>query len=371
MKKVILVAGVHPSRPRASGVRAYVRNIARGLHERGYEVHLVGVGPRERLAYGEFHTLTSRIPISQYEFAWRLVLWLKNRPPLSGAIIHVQRPDDLIPFLVRTRDCGYICTLHGEPFRGVNLRRPFGKFLYAGAERFALAKATRVISVSKTGLESYLHRYPWLADKMEYVPIGIDTRSFNSEASTSLFRSGGEGKRRLLFAGRLEREKRVHVLLEACRDLRPSPAILIAGTGTLEAELRNHPGASNANFLGVVSSEDMPKLMASVDALVLPSAYEGMPTVALEALACGTPVISTRVGDLGSVIVEGQNGFFFDGSSVSLSNVLNNHLGELTGMRRACASSVSAYDVRIVLDRIECIYEGGAVDLLEPRSRDY
>jgi len=95
------------------------------------------------------------------------------------------------------------------------------------------------------------------------------------------------------------RLKGVHIIIAALADI-PDATLLIAGSGPEERRLRqladNLGVARRIRFLGEVSHADLCEYYNATDVLVLASSREGMPNVVLEALACGTPVIATRVG---------------------------------------------------------------------------
>jgi len=105
----------------------------------------------------------------------------------------------------------------------------------------------------------------------------------------------------LLYAGRLEPIKGPDVLIQAFTLLlerKPNATLLVAGTGSSEPQLRRELDRAGlegrVHLLG--SRRDVPDLMELADLFVLPSRGEGMPTVLLEALACGCPVVATAVG---------------------------------------------------------------------------
>lgn len=102
-----------------------------------------------------------------------------------------------------------------------------------------------------------------------------------------------------LFAGRLERIKGAHVLVEAFRDY-PSADLLLAGIGHDAAWLRELAGgAGNIHFLGSVPYSRLETLIRQAVGVVVPSVgFEVFPTVVLEAFAHGTPVIGNRLGPL-------------------------------------------------------------------------
>jgi len=154
---------------------------------------------------------------------------------------------------------------------------------------------------------------------------------------------GVEDKPSIAYAGRFEPEKRPEVLLKGAGLLREPPQVLLAGQGSREAKLRTLAANASIRFLGPLNRMEMPVFLSAADALVVPSSSEGLPTVALEALACGTPVISTPVGDLPSIVHNGRTGFLFDGTPNALASILREHSEHFSGMRSACASSAKPY----------------------------
>jgi len=115
----------------------------------------------------------------------------------------------------------------------------------------------------------------------------------------------------LLFAGRLEYEKGVHVLLDALpriRRARPGLELVVAGTGTYETALHELAASSRlagVRFLGRVPDSELVALIQRVGAVVIPSLYEPFGLVALEAAACGAPLVVTDVGGLGEFAATG------------------------------------------------------------------
>ena len=115
----------------------------------------------------------------------------------------------------------------------------------------------------------------------------------------------------LLFAGRLEYEKGVHVLLDALpriRRARPGVELVVAGTGTYETalhELVASHGLDGVRFIGRVPDDELVALFQRVGAVVIPSLYEPFGLVALEAAACGAPLVVSDVGGLGEFAATG------------------------------------------------------------------
>jgi glycosyltransferase involved in cell wall biosynthesis len=119
----------------------------------------------------------------------------------------------------------------------------------------------------------------------------------------------------LLFVGRLRIRKGVEVLLEALRDVRDiRPVELrIAGDGEhrerLERRVSELDLGKTVTFLGHCDAGRVRRLLAGAAALVVPSIYEGMPLVVLEAMAAGVPVVASAVSGIPEVVQDGETGW--------------------------------------------------------------
>jgi len=109
----------------------------------------------------------------------------------------------------------------------------------------------------------------------------------------------------LLFVGRLRIRKGVEVLLEA---LPPGARLLIAGDGEHRAALDRKAGPG-VRFLGRCDAGRVRGLLRGAAALVVPSIYEGMPLVVLEAMEAGVPVVASRVSGIPEVVEDGVTGW--------------------------------------------------------------
>ncbi|NHI82928.1 MAG: glycosyltransferase family 1 protein [Candidatus Thorarchaeota archaeon] len=213
--------------------------------------------------------------------------------------------------------------LHGgvgnPPYR-TSLRRRWVKQIYDHSlGQFTIDKSDLIASVSKTDLETISSVYNVPTCKLCYVPNVVDTDQFSFSLRDAA------SKKTLLYVGDLERWKGVGSLIQWIREKRnwdgQSFRIRFVGQGSLYpslARLRNelqkngHP--IEIDLLGQRKHSEIPEILKSADALVLPSFWEGMPTVVLEAMASGTPVISTRVGDIPTFVQHNHNGLLFENS---------------------------------------------------------
>ena len=130
---------------------------------------------------------------------------------------------------------------------------------------------------------------------------------------------GNEDGRYALFVGRLSPEKGVQMLLQAWRQLTNIP-LKIVGTGAMESDVisfvkRNR--LESVQILGAKSHQMVLNLMQRASFLVFPSVwYEGFPMTIVEAFACGTPVIASKLGGMAEIVVDGLSGLHFEFGNV-------------------------------------------------------
>ena len=152
------------------------------------------------------------------------------------------------------------------------------------------------------------------AEKLRVIPNAVDINRFACATPVDLRPLGiPDSSRVLITIGRLHRQKGIDVLIESIRRLDPLPDdvhFLIVGTGPerdrLQQQVQAHHLESKIHFSG--ARQDVPQLLASSAALILPSRWEGMPNVVLEAMAAGLPVVCTAVEGVDELIVGGENG---------------------------------------------------------------
>jgi glycosyltransferase involved in cell wall biosynthesis len=111
----------------------------------------------------------------------------------------------------------------------------------------------------------------------------------------------------VLAVGRLAAQKGFGTLLAAAalwQDIRPEPALVIAGEGPLEAELKRQAAALGLTVDFAGSRSDVPGLLAAAAVFVLPSAWEGQPLILQEALRAGVPIVATSAGGTPALLGE-------------------------------------------------------------------
>lgn len=163
----------------------------------------------------------------------------------------------------------------------------------------------------------------------------------------------------LLFVGRLSAEKGVATLAEAAQRT-CAGALRVAGDGP---EAKSLEGILGVTCLGAVSGEVVRVEMSRAVALVVPSIwYENFPRTIVEAMACGLPVIASRIGALAELVKDGETGLLFEaGDAGELAEKMNWALAHPAEMAAMGRSARAHYEANFTADRnyqqLMAIYE--------------
>jgi glycosyltransferase involved in cell wall biosynthesis len=182
---------------------------------------------------------------------------------------------------------------------------------YFALEKWLVPQFSQIFSCNTNSAQLYKERYPRLSDRVGYIKNSYDNEIFyplideekkvlRVNFAKKLFLA--EETRFIVFAGRLHPQKDPILLLRAFAALQESHIhLLIAGDGELapqvRAEITSLGLSQKVTMLGAVPPVELANLHRLSSALVLSSAYEGLPLVVLEALACGTPIVTTDCGE--------------------------------------------------------------------------
>ena len=224
-------------------------------------------------------------------------------------------------------DVPHVITAHSlEPFRPWKAEQLGGGYrISSWAEKTAYEAADAVIAVSRGMRADVMTAYPSLdPDKVHVVHNGIDTDFYRPDPKTEVLERIGVDLSRpyVAFVGRITRQKGVPHLLRAGLDFRPDlQIVLLAGaadTPELKAETDAAIDRLTASRSGVfVVSEMLPReevrqVLTHALAFLCPSVYEPLGIVNLEAMACETAVVASRVGGIPEVVAEGETGLLVD-----------------------------------------------------------
>jgi alpha-maltose-1-phosphate synthase len=224
-------------------------------------------------------------------------------------------------------DVPHVITAHSlEPQRPWKAEQLGGGYAISSwAERTAYESADAVIAVSNGMRADVLSSYPALdPDRVHVIYNGIDTEFYRPDPGTEVLERIGVDPDRpyVLFVGRITRQKGVPHLLRAGLSFDPAlQVVLLAGaadTPELKAETDEAVAALRGTRDGVfvvsemLPREDVRQLLSHALAFLCPSVYEPLGIVNLEAMACETAVVASRVGGIPEVVVEGETGLLVD-----------------------------------------------------------
>ena len=153
--------------------------------------------------------------------------------------------------------------------------------------------------------------------RLRVLPRGVDLTRFNPGKRDRAFwtRYGLNGNLKLLYVGRVSREKNIKTLIDAFHNARttmPNLDLVVVGDGPELTALRAQPGDSNICFTGFLQGEDLAKAYASADLFVFPSASDTFGNVVLEAHASGLPAIVSTQGGPSEIIARNHSGLAVD-----------------------------------------------------------
>jgi len=193
--------------------------------------------------------------------------------------------------------------------------------LRIAAERTIAHTADRIVVASEHEAALLTTLYAADAERISTVPCGVDLDLFTpADKDAARARLGlRDGERIILFVGRIEPLKGIDVLINVAAQLHEDEnfrVLIVGGDARAESEvaqlkqLATRLGVDHhISFVGAVEHEDLPLYYNAADVCVVPSYYESFGMVAVESMACGTPVVASRVGGLASTISDGETGY--------------------------------------------------------------
>jgi D-inositol-3-phosphate glycosyltransferase len=230
-------------------------------------------------------------------------------------------------------------------------------------ERQVLRRADRIIVATLAEMTQLRFLYRADSRKMAVIPPGVDTSHFYPIPADEAKQYIGlkPENRMVLFVGRIEPLKGIDTLIQAmaCLDLqgihRPVHLAIIGGDVDVSPEDMSEEMTRLQKmcddlcmggmvlFLGKRGQDTLPYYYSAAEVVVMPSLYESFGMVALEAMACGTPVVASEVGGLGYLVQNGITGYTIpDSDPAELCDKLSHLLGD-ADLRNQMGNSAAEY----------------------------
>ena len=382
----------------AGGMNVYIRQLSRELGRSGIYVDIftrrshpdtpeiqhiaervrlitITAGPAEPLPPSALHSYVSEFTRRVARFAER------NEHPYDMAHSHYWLSAAAAAPLARVWDVPHVTMFHtverlkGQQ-QGAAIDAPppdHAARIRIESEGSIATSADCVIVSTELEGEQLRRLYGLTPSHTRVIPCGVDLDAFTP--ATPATRAAArrtldlDETPTLLFVGRLDPIKGIDLLLESVSLLRTPARLLVVGgdpSGDPEVErLRARAAelgiAGRVRFPGAVPQSHLPAYYHAVDAVVVSSRYESFGLVAVEALACGVPVVASAAGGLPSIVREGVNGLLVPWRTPqAFAERIDLLLGDAALAERLRANanaSVERFDWRRIGDRVRDLYQ--------------
>ena len=276
----------------------------------------------------------------------------------------VRTVSDFAPDVVHAHDAGPVLWMY---LHGGSHHRPLVVTLHMVMTRFMpnaldllttiLVRADHLTGVSQDVVEDTLGFAPDLADRMSVIRNGI-------VPPVAVSTPVPVGPPRLACIGRLVAQKGFDRAIDALAILAPRHQTLrlaIAGDGperaALEARAVERGVSDRVEFCGLLDRDGIARLLETSTAVVMPSRYEGLPLVALEAAWAGRPVVATRAPGLAEAVLDGETGLLAGGDAPQLASAIERILRDPDLARRLGATGRETAERRYSMDACADQYE--------------
>ena len=326
--------------PDLGGIGHYVYNLSKKLVERGHEVTVITRGSAGK----SVRKVVDGIDIYYAPFfpVYPFHVWLhgifveeilKSFKP-EPTLVHLHSPitppiKTSLPVITTIHTPMKIDTRYHEIFDLYSLAEHVQSMVVYPAIESKLLGLSNLITTVALSVSRELEEYGFDPKKTIVVGNGVDEKTFaplqnDNHASY------------VLYTGVLRARKGLFDLIECAKyvcEAHPETRFVICGTGPffpkIVEKVRRMGLQKQVIFSGYISKENLVQVYQNAAVQVVPSHYEGLPTVLLEGMSCGIPVVATAVGGSSEVISQGVNGFLVPPKSpVKLANAVSKLLDD-------------------------------------------
>jgi glycogen(starch) synthase len=314
------------------GLGTYAGELVKGLIGKGIDVLTIARGNRNTCGNGVFRVYAPKILYWQRLFFINQALSLFRRLNKTSRfdLVHLNGAYPItrglkLPTVITFHSCNStqitaslraINSINAKEIHSLLLKNPVGGIF----DIFSAHLSDEIICPCRTIAEEIQASCGVNKEKTHVVPNGLDLESIDNikVADFSLLEKYGiENRDFILYVGRLTYIKGLEYLIKAFKAIQKefkNLKLVIMGSGPQELYLKNLASdVPGVFFIGHVRSPEIKKLFYTRSlAVIVPSVHETLPTVVLEAMAYGRPVIATAVGGNVSMIKNGKNGYLVE-----------------------------------------------------------
>ncbi len=362
--------------PTYGGSGAVATELGLALARRGHEVHFITYdspfrlrGYAERVYFHQVETRMGRYPLFDH-FPYTLALASKQhevalREELDVLHVHYAIPHATTAYLARemlrgTRTLRVITTLHGTDITLVGQESSF-----YGITRFSIEQSDAVTAVSTFLRDETYRAFGCVGCDVRVIPNFVNLEEYHPASGPRTEALAPADHKLIIYVSNFREVKRVKDVVRVfARISRAMPAtLLMIGDGPDRPDAEKEAGelgvVGHVRFLGRLDSVET--LLQASDLFLLPSQTESFGLAALEAMACGAPVVATRAGGLPEVVDDGVNGILEPVGSVE---AMGRRAIELLrdpkrhqAMRDAAVAKAREFSAERVVPQYETLYQ--------------
>jgi glycosyltransferase involved in cell wall biosynthesis len=360
--------------PSSGGIGYYVYNLSKGLIRKGHKVTVITRGSTRKIEKDVIDGIdvfkVTFFPL--YPFHMTIHGFFVNSllKSLSSdiSLIHLHSPltpsiKTFLPIVTTVHTAMRIDSRYHEVVDPYSLAERIQSMYFSPIVELQIFKLSKIITSVSPSVANELNEYGVDSTKVKIMWNGVDEKVFFP------IKNKKKSEKYVLYTGVLRARKGLFDLLKCAilvGKLYPDVKFVISGSGPLLSRLKEQArssGLQNVSFLGRVDRQKLLSLYQNATIHVIPSIYEGLPTVLLEAMSCGLPVIATNIGGHRDVISNGVNGLLVPPSSpekmaqMILVLLGNESLRETLG-KNARETILKNYTWEKIVNNFVGVYEG-------------
>ena len=324
------------------GMSVYIREISRELEKRGFFIdiftrrqckehpYLLNLGKKIRLVHlkagPEEHLEKLQIYQHLDEFQYNLEMFRQQYNLRYNIIFsHYWLSGWAAKKIQQWWNIPHVIMFHtlGTLKNNARIGKPEPK-LRIETERLLTDKCQNIIAPTEQEKNHLICSYTTEAEKIKVIPCGVNLQLFRPlDKKESRLRLGFNDEKIILFVGRIDPIKGIDTLIKSVAYLKDKKGLrlIIIGDNAHSQPLLQRLKKlvddlhlkENVIFKGIVPQEDLPYYYSAADVCSVVSYYESFGLVALEALACGTPVVARKVGIIEQIIKQRETGWVLNG----------------------------------------------------------